>query len=104
MSSILQTGSARTSRTKSGRSGLINTCTGSTGPNRSRWVKMDNEEEIRVTYHLATPVCRTMHGARVHLALISYDDLGLLCRSFGCSVEEIASLFWQQCRAVRGKA
>jgi hypothetical protein len=55
---------------------------------------MTTEELLRVQFHLSIPVCRTRHGCLTHLRLVPVRELSLLCRFFGCNVEEISDLFW----------
>ncbi len=50
---------------------------------------MTELEEKRVQWHLKVAVCRTLRGIRTHLSLISFDDLRLLMRFFGCELGEI---------------
>jgi len=56
---------------------------------------MTTTEFMRVAWHVGDPVCTMRSGIRRHLALISIEDLGLLCRFFGTNIAELEDRFWQ---------
>lgn len=55
---------------------------------------MTTEQFIRVAWHLRLPVCDLKSGIRRHLALISFEDLRLLCRFFRTNIAELEERFW----------
>ncbi|MFA5553490.1 MAG: hypothetical protein WDA68_02900 [Phycisphaerae bacterium] len=55
---------------------------------------MTYEQAKRVAWHLNIPFCKTLRNIRVHIRLVSFDDLRLLLSQFNCSLEELPKRFF----------
>ena len=56
---------------------------------------MTAEEKKRVDWHLNIPACRVLRGVKLHLSLVSIDELVLLCRHFACGIGELTDRMWE---------
>jgi len=55
---------------------------------------MTDKEKNRVKWLLGSPVCEILRGVKIHLSLLSIDDLVLLCKYFNYSIAELVERFW----------
>lgn len=55
---------------------------------------MTYEKAKRVQWHLGIAFCRTLRNIRVHIKLISFEDMQMLLSFFNCSIEALPKRFY----------
>jgi hypothetical protein len=49
----------------------------------------------RIMWHLDVPICRILHGLKIHLATISMNELWQLCYTMKCEVPaHLLDIMW----------
>ena len=55
---------------------------------------MTYEKAKRVQWHLGIAFCKTLLNIRVHIKLISFEDMQMLLSFFNCSIEALPKRFY----------